>query len=69
MENKNLNITGDHPNRIQVLPCGHTFHKKCIAPVTNNLCPVCRNPFVTPSNLMLGGFYNKFLKYQQKLRG
>ena len=69
MENKNFNIDFDHPNRIKVLPCGHTFHQHCIALVNPNRCPTCRNPYVTPSNLMLGGYYNKFLKYQQKLGG
>jgi len=68
MENKNLNINFDHPNRIQVLPCGHTFHKKCIAPVMPKICPTCRTPFVNPSNLMLGGYYNKYQKYINKLK-
>ena len=71
--NKNYNLDGRSPWRINVLPCGHTFHRGCIQsvealfPADNRRCPVCRVLFVTSSNVMLGGFYNKLMKYQNKL--
>ena len=68
LDEKNYNISDSHhPNRIKVLPCGHTFHKKCIEKVKNKKCPLCSADFITSSNLMLGGFYNKLQKYLQKL--
>jgi alpha-tubulin suppressor-like RCC1 family protein len=31
LESKNYNIDFDHPKRIKVLGCGHTFHNDCIS--------------------------------------
>jgi ankyrin repeat protein len=62
LKNKNYNLDGRSPWRINVLPCGHTFHRGCIQsiealfPADNRRCPVCRALFVASSNVMLGGF-------------
>jgi len=67
MEDKNFNIKGNNPFRIRVLPCGHTFHQTCIKKIIDNICPICRAPFVTYNNIMLGGYYQKYQKYFIKL--
>jgi hypothetical protein len=85
LSNKNLNIKDNkHPYSLYVLPCGHTFHKKCIMDnfkletdnanrnidgIAKHNCPLCRNEYNTePKQLMLGGYYNKLQKYLNKLK-
>lgn len=29
----------------RTLPCNHTFHSACLAPITDKRCPMCRAPF------------------------
>jgi hypothetical protein len=70
MESKNYNIDFDHPKRIKVLGCGHTFHNDCISNwfqfKGSNECPTDRRISATVSNIQLGGYKEKYLKYKQK---
>ena len=64
-----LNRDNSDINSIKVLPCGHTFHNKCITDrlVTNgNICPECNLRPKKTSFVFLGGFKEKYLKYKQK---
>ena len=29
-----------------ILDCNHTFHRSCLLYVDNQLCPLCRKPFI-----------------------
>ena len=70
MEVKNYNIDFDNPKRIIVLGCGHTFHNDCITNwITEKrrcVCPLCDTISDTLSNIHLGGYKEKYLKYTQK---
>jgi hypothetical protein len=83
MSNKNYNIRdNNNPHRIVVLPCGHTLHKNCIQSwhqtkveqqVAEFKCPSCNvtyanNPVYEFKPIQLGGYFNKYQKYINKMR-
>lgn len=65
---KNYNIDFNHPLKIKILPCGHTFHKICINNNLTNVCPICRESYTNSNNIFLGGDNSKqkYLKYKSK---
>ena len=82
MSDKNYNIReNNNPYRIVSLPCGHTLHKYCIQSwhqtkveqqVEEFKCPLCNvtyatNPEYQFKSIQLGGYYNKYQKYINKM--
>lgn len=83
MGDKNYNIRdNNNPYRVVVLACGHTLHKHCIQSwhqtkiaqhVAEFRCPLCNvvyadNPVYEFKSIQLGGFFNKYQKYINKMR-
>ena len=62
-------ICGKMGNNI-VLDCGHKFHNDCITTYFtekgSSKCPVCGKISATVSDVKLGGYEKKYLKYKQK---
>ena len=54
----------------KVLDCGHEFHNDCITTYFtekgSSKCPVCGKISATVSDVKLGGYEKKYLKYKQK---
>jgi predicted amidophosphoribosyltransferase len=40
---------------------------ECEKNLGTRICPKCGKPFATTSRILLGGYYNKYLKYSNKL--
>lgn len=83
MSDKNYNIReNNNPYRIVALVCGHTLHKHCIQSwhqtkveqqVEEFKCPLCNVTYATSpeyqfKSIQLGGYFNKYQKYVNKLR-
>ena len=80
LKHKNINIIEEGVDRVQVLPCGDSYHKGCINRIKIRdgikYCPepVCVKPFrpESPISLFYGSgndksyFVNKYHKYKQK---
>lgn len=73
--NKHKDFNADGKEKLQVLGCGHTYHKGCIADkmaTGYSACPKCRKPIGEPKDIFYGGGYrdahlvHKYLKYKRK---